>query len=258
MDWNQPISTAVTSALAGFPRVVTMLGHYDFRVYFDDASYLDVGAGSLPLVNNLARPPSLPKGCVGSIGRYCEINDTARISVLSQHDNDRAVNIVFAGVPFARERHTQALKPQRLEIGNNVLISAGAHLISGSVGDACVIGAGAIVTRDLEPYGVYVGAPAKRIRDRQECAPWWDFATSYLFENLSGIEAVARDLSRPHVMRLEAPRFVIKTHGQNLEFMGYAVGESIAPLSSAPARVGEYVRQALSTDNPYWLADCWR
>jgi acetyltransferase-like isoleucine patch superfamily enzyme len=35
------------------------------------------------------------------------------------------------------------------------------------VGDGCVIGAGAIVTKDCDPYGVYVGVPAKKIKTRK-------------------------------------------------------------------------------------------
>jgi len=35
------------------------------------------------------------------------------------------------------------------------------------VGEGAVLGLGSVATRDLEPWGVYAGAPAVRIRDRQ-------------------------------------------------------------------------------------------
>jgi maltose O-acetyltransferase len=45
-------------------------------------------------------------------------------------------------------------------LGAHVVVLAGVTIAPG-----CVIGAGAVVTKDTEPNGVYVGVPAKRIRD---------------------------------------------------------------------------------------------
>ena len=36
------------------------------------------------------------------------------------------------------------------------------------IGDGVVIGAGAIVTKDCESYGVYVGVPARKIKSREK------------------------------------------------------------------------------------------
>ena len=46
-------------------------------------------------------------------------------------------------------------------IGRRVIIMPGVTIEKG-----CIIGAGAVVTRNTEPYGVYGGVPAKRIKDR--------------------------------------------------------------------------------------------
>ena len=46
------------------------------------------------------------------------------------------------------------------QIGANVTILPGVH-----IGKEYVIGAGAVVNKDCEPNGVYVGVPAKRIKD---------------------------------------------------------------------------------------------
>lgn len=45
-------------------------------------------------------------------------------------------------------------------LGANVTVLPGVTIAEG-----CVIGAGTCVTKDTEPHGVYVGVPAKRIRD---------------------------------------------------------------------------------------------
>ena len=58
-------------------------------------------------------------------------------------------------------------------IGNDVWIGYGAQVMSGvKIADGCVIGAGAIVTHDTVPYGVYVGVPARLIKMR--CKPQID------------------------------------------------------------------------------------
>jgi maltose O-acetyltransferase len=45
-------------------------------------------------------------------------------------------------------------------IGANVILLSGVRVAAG-----CIIGAGAVVTSDTEPDGVYVGVPARRVRD---------------------------------------------------------------------------------------------
>jgi chloramphenicol O-acetyltransferase type B len=54
-------------------------------------------------------------------------------------------------------------------IGSDVWVGYGAVILSGvSVGDGAIIAAGAVVTKDVEPYSIYAGCPAKKIRDRFE------------------------------------------------------------------------------------------
>lgn len=45
-------------------------------------------------------------------------------------------------------------------LGVNVVVLRGVRIAAG-----CVVGAGAVVTKDTEPDGVYVGVPARRVRD---------------------------------------------------------------------------------------------
>ena len=48
-------------------------------------------------------------------------------------------------------------------IGDRVLILPGVH-----IGDGSIIAAGAVVTKDVPPYSIVAGVPAKKIRDRFE------------------------------------------------------------------------------------------
>ena len=54
-----------------------------------------------------------------------------------------------------------------INIGNDVFIGAKAIILPGlEIAEGCVIGAGAILTKDTEPYGIYAGNPAKFIKKR--------------------------------------------------------------------------------------------
>ena len=53
------------------------------------------------------------------------------------------------------------------KIGRDVWIGAHAVILGGvTIGDGCVIGAGAVVTKDLPAYSIAVGVPAKIVRTR--------------------------------------------------------------------------------------------
>jgi maltose O-acetyltransferase len=53
-----------------------------------------------------------------------------------------------------------------VRIGNGCWLGARVLVLPGvTIGDGCVIAAGAVVTKDCAPNGLYVGSPARRIRD---------------------------------------------------------------------------------------------
>ena len=69
-------------------------------------------------------------------------------------------------------------------IGNDVWVGAGAQILRGVVvGDGAVIAAGAVVTKDVPPYAIVGGVPAKIIKYRFDDwtikqlldIKWWDF-----------------------------------------------------------------------------------
>ena len=71
---------------------------------------------------------------------------------------------------------------KRVVVGNDVWIGVRTMVMGGvKIGDGAVIGAGSIVTKDVPPYAVVAGVPAKVIRFRfpQDqidvllAHPWW-------------------------------------------------------------------------------------
>jgi acetyltransferase-like isoleucine patch superfamily enzyme len=64
---------------------------------------------------------------------------------------------------------TQPVRSLGIRIGQDVWIGAQACITDGvSVGDHAVIGAGAVVTRDVEPFAIVGGVPARAIGDRRQ------------------------------------------------------------------------------------------
>lgn len=79
------------------------------------------------------------------------------------------------------------------EIGNDVWIGAGAQILRGvKVGDGAVIAAGAVVTKNVPPYTVAAGVPAKIIKNRFDektvqrllQIKWWDLDPDIIKYNI--------------------------------------------------------------------------
>lgn len=83
-------------------------------------------------------------------------------------------------------------------IGNDVWIGYEAVIMAGvTIGDGAIIGSRAVVTRDVPPYTIAGGVPAKPIRKRysEETAAtllelkWWDWPEERITKNIQAIQA---------------------------------------------------------------------
>ncbi len=83
-------------------------------------------------------------------------------------------------------------------IGNDVWIGYDAVIMAGvSIGDGAIIGTRAVVTKDVLPYTIVGGVPAKPIRKRfsEEVissllkSKWWDWPIERIRQNLKAIQA---------------------------------------------------------------------
>ncbi|MBD3241677.1 MAG: antibiotic acetyltransferase [Chitinivibrionales bacterium] len=102
-----------------------------------------------------------------TIGRYCSIYDTARAFSANHPMNLRSSHALFAN-PALGVVSDNLIRRNGLAIGNDVFIGHNAILLPPveRVGDGAVIGAGAVVNRDVPPYAVVVGNPARVVRFR--------------------------------------------------------------------------------------------
>jgi chloramphenicol O-acetyltransferase type B len=123
------------------------------------------------------------------IGAFCSIGSGASFIMAGNqgHRNDWISTFPFAFVPEAPEFATASngfLAAGDTVIGNDVWIGSEAIIMAGvTVGHGAVIGTRALVTKDVEPYTIVGGNPAKPIRkrfDEQQIAmllemAWWDW-----------------------------------------------------------------------------------
>ena len=83
-------------------------------------------------------------------------------------------------------------------IGNDVWIGYEAVILSGiTIGDGAIIGTRAVVTKDIPPYTIVGGVPAKPIRKRFDDVTiarllelkWWDWSEERIKANLEIIQS---------------------------------------------------------------------
>ena len=81
---------------------------------------------------------------------------------------------------------------QKIVIGNDVWIGEGVIVIDGlNIGTGAIIAAGAVVTKDVPPYAIVGGVPAKLIRYRFNAetikilleSKWWNFNDEWFKKN---------------------------------------------------------------------------
>lgn len=152
-----------------------------------------------------------------TIGRFTAIAASARIGP-PNHPLDRATTHRLSYTPEyywpAQERDHAffaARRAARVTIGNDVWIGHGVTVLAGvTVGDGAVIAAGAVVAKDVAPYTIVGGVPAKVIKrrmpedraDRMIRLAWWDWSHDRLeaavndFRDLS-IDAFLERYERP-------------------------------------------------------------
>jgi virginiamycin A acetyltransferase len=80
-----------------------------------------------------------------------------------------------------------------VKIGNDVFFGANAIILPGvTIGDGAIIGAGAVVTKDVPPYAIVAGVPAKVLKYRYTSEKirkllkitWWNWDERKIFDNM--------------------------------------------------------------------------
>lgn len=102
------------------------------------------------------------------IGKYCSISPNVTILLGGEHDIKRLTTYPFDMLAnLANKTPPYSLTKGDVIIGNDVWIGINVTILSGvHIGDGVVIGACALVNKDVPPYAIVGGVPAKLIRYR--------------------------------------------------------------------------------------------
>lgn len=130
------------------------------------------------------------------IGQFCSVSWGVTIGP-PEHDYTRVTSHEFLysdkyDLKPKEAEPSYCQNPKRTKIGNDVWIGADVIIMNGvCIGDGAVIGANSTVTKDIPPYAIAVGSPAKVIRYRFEedviqkllKIKWWDLPVDVIKEN---------------------------------------------------------------------------
>jgi acetyltransferase-like isoleucine patch superfamily enzyme len=134
------------------------------------------------------------------IGAFCSIADGVEFIAGGNHRPDWVSTFPFRVAWNLPGAHTDGHpRPERdIEVGNDVWLGAGALILPGvQIGHGAVVGARAVVARDVRPYSIVVGSPAREVRrrfddERVEAllrACWWDWSDEEIRRNVDLLTA---------------------------------------------------------------------
>jgi virginiamycin A acetyltransferase len=143
-----------------------------------------------------------------TIGRFTTITETVRAFSGNHPLNTRSSHALFYNLQLGIVKGKEIIHRGKLNIGNDVFIGHNAILLPSVhlVGDGAYIGSGAIVTKDVPPYAIVAGNPAKIlsyrypenvIKEMLE-SKWWEKS---LDELKMDIESFQKPLDGSEVVR---------------------------------------------------------
>lgn len=151
-----------------------------------------------------------------TLGQFCSIGPRVNLGGLGKHpthwvsshpvfySNLRQINLQFVATSKFDEFG-------KTIVGHDVWIGAGATVLDGiTIGNGAIVAAGAVVVRDIPPYTIVGGVPAKIIRKRFDedviirlnQIEWWNYSIDTL-KNASDLFCGMETLSLEDVARLE-------------------------------------------------------
>lgn len=110
-------------------------------------------------------PMGLKLGNGVAVGWFAELDARGGITVGDNTNISSHVKLITGSHDIQDPDYTADFRP--IKIGEHCWLGTGAMVLQGvTIGDGAVIAAGAVVTKDVEPYTIVGGVPAKKIGER--------------------------------------------------------------------------------------------
>lgn len=124
-----------------------------------------------------------------TIGKYCSIAGYVRMYSRTQHSCIQFPELVSTA---QLRNYPQTFSDEKIIIENDVWIGRNATLLGGiTIGNGAIIGAEAVVAKDVEPYSIVIGNPIRVLRYRfppekieaLQKIKWWDWDDEKMIEH---------------------------------------------------------------------------
>lgn len=138
-------------------------------------------------------------------GNYCSIASGVKIFRTNHPINLFTTHPMFYNPIFGYVKDDKLIRPQ-LTVGHDVWIGANVIITPGckKIGNGAIIGAGSIITKDVDAYSIVVGNPGiekkKRFNSAQieflENSKWWNLNMAELAKEFNNLSNKINELAR--------------------------------------------------------------
>jgi len=161
---SEYIFRTISELLSLLPFALGVIVRYEFyrRILCSCGENVIIGFGTVFYYRDISIGNNVLIGMYNTI-HYCDFgNDVLTAEGCRFLSGSKYHNFDRVDIPMNR----QGGQLKRIRIGDDTWIGANSVVME-SVGEGCVIGAGAVVTKEVEPYSICVGNPARVIRKRR-------------------------------------------------------------------------------------------
>lgn len=211
MDYSEIAKTAVVSSSASI--------EYPIHCGPQSQIHANTNIGKFLFLNFYSTIfPNVTLGRYCSVARFCEIGVAEHpLNYLSTH-SFQYHSAQFPKYPNYKDgvKRVRWLAHKKTVIGNDVWIGSESIILGGiTIGDGAVIAANSVVTKDVEPYSIVAGSPAKLIRKRFSDEiihnllelKWWELSfdeiSSLPFDDIEKCVIELKDIRNNNILKKE-------------------------------------------------------